>query len=90
MSGLYYNGKCVIISEDIRSCLDLYYDAPTGERSEALTKYGYNELCLMLDYLYGMKGSHDIESFDKLFHSVNFDKVLKEQDPANADIAHNP
>ena len=87
MSGLYFNGKCVIISEDIRSCLDLYYDAPTGERSEALTKYGYNELCLMLDYLYGMKGSHDIESFDKLFHEVGFDALLKGSEVKQADGA---
>ncbi len=84
---LFYNGQVVIAADQMDMGNEIYYAAPTGDRSETLTEYGYNELCMMLDYCYGLKDVHEIESFDKLFHSVNFDTVLKEQDPANADIA---
>ena len=84
---LFFNGKVIITTDQMNAENEMYYAVPTGDRSKALAEYGYNELCMMLDYCYGLKDVHGIESFDKLFHSVNFDKVLKEQDPANADIA---
>lgn len=85
MGDFYFNGKCVILSTDVNDCSDLYYDAPTGERSEALTNYGYGELCMMLDYFYGLKDAHNIENFDKLFHDVGLESVLKGQDVKLAD-----
>ena len=84
---LFYNGQAIIAAEQMDQGNEVYYAAPTGDRSEALAEYGYNELCMMLDYCYGLKDVHGIENFDKLFHSVNFDTVLKEKDPANADTA---
>ena len=42
----FYNGQCVNLSAEINPGDALYYAAPTGERSEALTKYGYGELCM--------------------------------------------
>ena len=84
---LFYNGQVIIAAEQMNQGNEVYYAAPTGDRSDALAEYGYNELCMMLDYCYGLKDVHGIENFDKLFHSVNFDTVLKEKDPANADIA---
>ena len=36
---LYFNGKYVILSGNTQGCADVYYDVPTGERSEALTEY---------------------------------------------------
>jgi hypothetical protein len=86
-SGIYFNGKDLMFAADIRLCPDFYYDAPTGERSEALAEYGYNELCLMLDYLYGMKDTHDIESFDQLFHDVGLQSLLKGTNAEYADRA---
>ena len=86
-SGLYFNGKDLMFAADTRLCPDFYYDAPTGERSEALAEYGYNELCLMLDYLYGMKDTHDIESFDQLFHDVGLAGLLKGSNAEYADRA---
>lgn len=38
------------------------------ERSEALAEFNYNELCLALDTVYGLKDQHDIVKFDDLFH----------------------
>ena len=86
-SGIYFNGKDLMFAADTRLCPDFYYDTPTGERSEALAEYGYNELCLMLDYLYGMKDTHEIESFDQLFHDVGLQSLLKGTNAEYADRA---
>ena len=86
-SGIYFNGKDLMFAADTRLCPDFYYAAPTGERSEALAEYGYNELCLMLDYLYGMKDTHEIESFDQLFHDVGLAGLLKGTNAEYADRA---
>ena len=84
---LYFNGKYVFLSGNTEGCADVYYDVPTGERSEALTEYGYNELCMMLDYFYGLKDVHGIESFGQLFHNVGFDQLLKGPEVKQADGA---
>ena len=87
--GLFFNGQALFLTAKIAEGDELYYSAPTGERSEALTQFSYNELCMMLDYLYGLKDAHGIESFDKLFHSVTFDKTFMEPSAESADIALN-
>lgn len=87
LESLYFNGQCVIKADDISACGDLYYSAPTGDRSNALAEFGYNELCMMLDTLYGLKEDHKIESFDQLFKEVGFVEALKATDPAEADKA---
>ena len=84
---LFFNGQSVIITTNVNECAVLYYAAPTGERSEELTEFGYNELCMMLDYFYGFKDTHKIESFDKLFHDVTFKEILQDPDPEQADLA---
>ena len=84
---LFFNGQSVIITTNVNECADLYYAAPTGVRSEALTEFGYNELCMMLDYFYGFRDTHKIESFDKLLHDVGFKVILKDPDPEQADLA---
>ena len=86
-SGIYFNGKDLMFCANTTLCSDFYYSAPTGERSEALAEYGYNELCLMLDYLYGMKDTHEIESFDQLFHDVGLQSLLKGTNAEYADRA---
>jgi len=85
MGSLYFNGQAVILSSDVNLCKDVYYAAPTGERSEVLTEYGYNELCLMLDTLYGLKDAHQIESFGQLFHDTAMEGELKGKDVKLAD-----
>ncbi len=83
----FYNGQSINVTTEINSGDELYYAAPTGERSPALTKYGYGELCMMLDYVYGLKEIHDIDSFGQLFHEVGFDQLLKGAEVAQADAA---
>lgn len=86
---LYFNGECVIKTDDMANSphKDRYYSAPTGKRSKELAEYGYNELCLMLDTLYGLKEDHKITSFNKLFEEVGFKEALKDTDPEIADKA---
>ena len=86
-SFFFYNGQCVNMTTEINPGDELYYAAPTGERSAALTKFGYGELCMMLDYLYGLKEVHDIDSFAQLFHEVGFDRLLKGDEVKQADAA---
>ena len=75
LNSLYFNGKSVIIASDLsangdQKSRELYYQGERGERSAELTKFGYSELCLMLDNLYGLKDHKEISSFDKLFQTV--------------------
>ena len=62
-----------------------YYSGKTGARSEALATYGYNELCLALDKLYGLKELHDVTSFDRLFTQLAYKDALLSPDPEEAD-----
>lgn len=41
----------------------------------------------MLDNLYGLKETHDIENFDQLFHDVGFKEILPGSSVVNADKA---
>ena len=77
---IYFNGKSVIIASDFSAKGDqkskaLYYEGEHGERSAELTKFGYGELCLALDNLYGLKDHKEISSFDKLFQTVGSSSV---------------
>lgn len=87
LGGLYFNGKSVIMTPDTRTCSDLYYAGTAGERSEALKEYGCNELCMMLDYFYGLKESHKIVHFAQFFHDVGFDVHLLGSEVKQADGA---
>ena len=87
MGSFFFNGQCVIVSADISACADLYYAAPTGDRSEALAEFGYNELCMMMDYFYGLKETHRIESFDRLFDDIGFKGPLTGPSAEQADKA---
>ena len=86
-TSVLFNGKSVIIASKLAECENIYYAGDKGERSDALAKYGYGELCLMLDYLYGLKEPHEIEHFANLFHEVGFEQMLQSADPENADKA---
>jgi len=62
-----------------------YYSGKPSQRSEALANYGYNELCLMLDNLYGLKELHDVKHFDRLFTQLAYKDDLLSPDPETAD-----
>ena len=64
-----------------------YYSSMPRDRSEALAEYGYNELCLVLDRLYGLKQPHEIDSFAQIFWQIGLDEPLRSTNAADADRA---
>ena len=95
-SCLFYNGKAAFFGnkdtfgvpgESLTPMGEYYYSAEPGPRSEVLAEYGYSELCLMLDNLYGLSDIHDIEMFDRFFYQTGMTEDLMSTDPATADQA---
>ena len=95
---ILFNGQAMFFANDskigdvkygLTPLGELYYSAGPVERSEALAEFGYKELCLALDNIYGLKEVHDIKSFDQVFHQIAYDQLLKGQDPEYADKALN-
>lgn len=91
---ILFNGECLMIvnsnifgsvSRELSELGELYYDALPGERSEELAEFGYNELCFVLDNLYGLKEPHEIKSFDKFFWQMGFDDEFVKASAAEAD-----
>lgn len=64
----------------------IYYSA-SGTRTEEFAKFDYNELCLALDYEYGLKEIHNITSFDDFFFECGVRNKLMGTDQTEADIA---
>ncbi|MBO5544533.1 MAG: hypothetical protein J5949_07855 [Oscillospiraceae bacterium] len=95
--GFVFNGEALFLASDsiffdynesdYTEIAYEYYEAPTGERSDALAEYSYNELCLALDTFYGLKETHDITSFRKLFWEIGFDEALSGNSAIDADNA---
>lgn len=65
----------------------LYYSAQPRARSQELAEFGYAELCLVLNQLYGLKDTHEIEDFAQIFWQIGFDERLTDADPGKADQA---
>lgn len=92
-----FNGQLLFLANDNQffdyeqgeytEAAELYYDVPTGPRSDALAEYGYNELCLLLDTFYGLKEAHDITGFRELFWQIGYDEVLSGRSALDADNA---
>ena len=95
--GVLFNGRALFLASDSQlfdysageytPLADLYYSAAPTQRSDALAEYSYNELCMLLDNLYGLKGPHDINSFAETFWQIGFDEALRSKDPTTADNA---
>ena len=66
-------------SNEMTGMAEKYYSASAGNRSQELIDYTYNELCMVLDYSYGLKDTHNIDSFDDFFEELGYqDKSVKE------------
>ena len=96
-SGLLFNGEALFLAGDQQlfdmnegvytKLAEMYYSAPTGNRSDALADYGYRELCLVLDTLYGLKEPHDIRRFAQTFWEIGLDEALSGPSAEDADNA---
>ena len=95
--GFLFNGQALFLAKDehffsyadgeFTELSELYYDVPPAALSDAMAEYGYRELCMMLDNLYGLKGPHDIRSFGQIFWEIGFDEVHSGKDAAESDRA---
>ena len=90
----FFNGQAVFFAspnyfgnavEGYTPLGEYYYSAKPRERSEALAEYGYHELCLALDCLYGLKEIHEITSFSQLFWQLGYEQSLMDPNAAVAD-----
>jgi hypothetical protein len=82
MTFLIYNGKDLYLSSALQ---DTYWSEgdKSGTRSKALAEFCYNELCLNLDFNYGLKAIHGIEQypdFDTYFQCVGLKTKLQSTD----------
>ena len=83
-----YNGNYLYSSSELSQSILLedYYEqcSTPGKRSQTLADFTYNELCLNLDFNYGLKAIHGIESFpdfDTYFIAQGIKDKLKSTDP---------
>ncbi len=83
-----FNNECLIIAEgSLDEDLSAEYYSASGDISEELAKFSYDELCFALDHFYGLKDIHDINSFDEYFFEVGIRKALMSTDPVKSDEA---
>lgn len=87
-TSILYNGKDVFIARgELGDLQDIYYSVPTGQRSEALAKFSYNELIVALNMFYSLKDSHNIDNFSDFFEQTGLDEKLQSTDPVVVDKA---
>jgi len=83
-------GKAIISKaqeEFSKSVFNLYQTAEKGEPSQQLQEFGYNELCMELDCLYGQKNEHNISDFNNFFLQTGLTVPLMTGDLQQADDA---
>ena len=77
-----YNGKSVFVNDCFsdyeEALLEKYYDTKVKNinRSKKLAEFSYQELCLVMDYCYGLKEKHNITSFDQYFIETGIKESL--------------
>ena len=95
-ANIFYNGEVVIFASpkafgdtvnDATDLAKMYYSVEPHDRSEAMANFTYNELCLVLDTLYGLKDNHGITSFKDLAEDTGLVDVLTSTDSVEADAA---
>ena len=92
---IFYNGEAAFFADksafgkpdELTPLGELYYSVEPHARSEAMAIFTYNELCLVLDTLYGLKGNHGITSFNALAEDTGLIVELISTDPVEADAA---
>ena len=93
---IFYNGEIAIVGmakslgknvDNLTPLGEMYYSVEPHERSEAMAKFSYGELCMVLDTLYGLKTNHGITSFHDLADDTGLIKGLTDTDPVAADAA---
>ena len=93
---IFYNGEFVVVAspkylgkdvDNLTPLGEMYYSVEPHERSEAMARFTYGELCLALDSLYGLKDNHGIHSFMDLAEDTGLVEGLTSTNPVEADAA---
>ncbi len=82
-----YNGDCVIVADDLDDKLKEIFDSGSMKWTSELAEFSYNETCFVLDYEYGLKDQHDIDSFDRLFSDTGLKREFLSEDATVAEGA---
>ncbi len=85
---LLYNGDALFVSAGgFDEKLDQIFRSGSLEWSKEYAEFNYHALCCSLDYQYGLKEIHGIESFDDLFMETGLKDEFLSTDPTVADQA---
>ena len=93
---VFYNGQAIFFAQyegllgddgELSEIGKLAYSVEKGARSQEMADFSYAELCLALDYQYGLKESHGFRSFDLLCKQAGLEEALRSTDPNIADQA---
>ena len=84
-----FNGENLFISNDVSlsAMKEKYNEAPKKTFSKEFAAFNYGELCLCYDFLYGLKESHDIKTFDQFFTDTGLAGIIKDQNSGGTDLA---
>ena len=82
-----YNGDCVIVAPDLDDKLKEIFNSGSMKWTSELAEFSYNETCFVLDYEYGLKDQHDIDSFDRLFSDTGLKHEFLSEDATVAEGA---
>lgn len=82
--GIIFNGSAAYLGGggNYSQYDDLFYneDYPK-QRSSELAEFNYNEFCLAMDLLYGLKDQHNITTFDDLYMETGLKEAMLSRDP---------
>lgn len=83
-----YNGQAAFLFADNLSDLaELYYDVEPGPRSQTLADFTYDETCLVLQFSYGLKDTHNLSALATRPGMVGIERRLRSTDALEADVA---
>ena len=84
-----FNGESLFIVEgsSLDDMEETYKSARKTTFSKAFAEFNYGELCLLFDYLYGLKETHGIKSFDEFFTNTGLAAQIKSRDSIGTDLA---
>lgn len=84
-----YNGEAVFLLKEgeLGDMTELYYAVEPKERSAELARFNYVEMCLSLQFNYGLKDAQKIPSFGTLFELTGIEDALQSPDAQEATTA---
>lgn len=86
-NSLYVNPSSYIKENGTDTVSKNYWKSKKEYISKELAELNYNEMCLIMDYFYGLKKEHEINDFDTFFKNNDLKNKLSSTDVAVAGSA---